>query len=98
MKVTIAGDDRARMRGGKRPWLTPSEPLGYRSARSKGRVMQHDNLARVIEAAFEDRERIGFDTKGEVRDAVEAALDLLDGGEAARRREDGRAAGSSTSG
>ena len=43
--------------------------------------MQHDNLARVIEAAFADRERIGFDTKGEVRDAVESALDLLDRGE-----------------
>ena len=43
--------------------------------------MQHDNLARVIEAAFADRERIGFDTRGEVRDAVESALDLLDRGE-----------------
>ncbi len=43
--------------------------------------MQHDNLAGVIEAAFADRERIGFDTKGEIRDAVETALDLLDRGE-----------------
>jgi 2,3,4,5-tetrahydropyridine-2,6-dicarboxylate N-succinyltransferase len=43
--------------------------------------MQHDNLAEVIEAAFADRERIGFDTKGEVRDAVDAALELLDRGE-----------------
>ena len=43
--------------------------------------MQHDNLARVIEAAFADRERIGFATRGEVRDAVESALDLLDRGE-----------------
>ena len=43
--------------------------------------MQHDNLAQVIEAAFADRERIGFDTRGEVRDAVETALDLLDRGE-----------------
>ena len=43
--------------------------------------MQHDNLVQVIEAAFADRERIGFDTKGEVREAVEAALDLLDRGE-----------------
>jgi 2,3,4,5-tetrahydropyridine-2-carboxylate N-succinyltransferase len=43
--------------------------------------MQHDNLAGMIEAAFADRERIGFDTKGEVRDAVESALDLLDRGE-----------------
>ena len=44
--------------------------------------MQQDKLAGVIEAAFADRERIGFDTQGEVRDAVEAALDLLDRGEA----------------
>jgi 2,3,4,5-tetrahydropyridine-2,6-dicarboxylate N-succinyltransferase len=43
--------------------------------------MQYDNLAEVIEAAFADRERIGFDTKGEVRDAVDAALELLDRGE-----------------
>ena len=43
--------------------------------------MQHDHLASVIEAAFADRERVGFDTKGEVRDAVETALDLLDRGE-----------------
>ncbi len=44
--------------------------------------MQQDKLAGIIEAAFADRERIGFDTQGEVRDAVEAALDLLDRGEA----------------
>ena len=44
--------------------------------------MQQDSLARVIGAAFADRERIGFDTQGEVREAVEAALDLLDRGEA----------------
>jgi 2,3,4,5-tetrahydropyridine-2,6-dicarboxylate N-succinyltransferase len=53
--------------------------------------MQHDNLARVIEAAFADRERIGFDTQGEVREAVEAALELLDRGElrVAERTETG---------
>ena len=43
--------------------------------------MQHGNLVQVIEAAFADRERIGFDTQGEVREAVEAALGLLDRGE-----------------
>ena len=53
--------------------------------------MQHDSLARVIEAAFADRERIGFDTQGEVREAVEAALELLDRGElrVAERTETG---------
>ncbi|MEK0082502.1 2,3,4,5-tetrahydropyridine-2,6-dicarboxylate N-succinyltransferase [Benzoatithermus flavus] len=44
--------------------------------------MQHQSLQRVIEDAFERRDSIGFDTKGEIRDAVEAALDLLDRGEA----------------
>jgi len=43
--------------------------------------MQHHNLEPVIEAAFADREAIGFGTNGEVRDAVETALDLLDRGE-----------------
>jgi len=43
--------------------------------------MQQDKLAGIIEAAFADRERIGFDTQGEVREAVEAALELLDRGE-----------------
>jgi len=53
--------------------------------------MQHDNLARVIEAAFADRERIGIATQGEVREAVEAALELLDRGElrVAERTETG---------
>jgi 2,3,4,5-tetrahydropyridine-2,6-dicarboxylate N-succinyltransferase len=43
--------------------------------------MQHLHLEQVIEAAFADREAIGSGTTGEVRDAVETALDLLDSGE-----------------
>jgi 2,3,4,5-tetrahydropyridine-2-carboxylate N-succinyltransferase len=39
-------------------------------------------LASTIDAAFERREEIGPSTKGDVRDAVEAALDLLDRGAA----------------
>ncbi len=39
-------------------------------------------LANVIDAAFERRDEIGPATKGEVREAVEAALDLLDRGAA----------------
>ena len=48
-------------------------------------------LAATIEAAFENRNSIGPSTKGAVRDAVEAALDLLDRGAArvAERRADG---------
>jgi 2,3,4,5-tetrahydropyridine-2,6-dicarboxylate N-succinyltransferase len=54
--------------------------------------MPHGELAKTIEAAFEARDGIGPSTKGAVRDAVEAALDLLDRGEArvAERRQDGR--------
>jgi 2,3,4,5-tetrahydropyridine-2-carboxylate N-succinyltransferase len=37
-------------------------------------------LRRIVEAAFEDRQAIGVSTRGEVRDAVDAALDLLDSG------------------
>jgi 2,3,4,5-tetrahydropyridine-2-carboxylate N-succinyltransferase len=54
-----------------------------------------DNLAKTIDAAFERRDEIGPTTKGEVRDAVEEALDLLDRG-AARVAEpagDGAASG-----
>jgi 2,3,4,5-tetrahydropyridine-2,6-dicarboxylate N-succinyltransferase len=40
--------------------------------------MQH--LERIINAAFEDRASINTQTQGEVRDAVETVLDLLDSG------------------
>ncbi|WP_337997384.1 2,3,4,5-tetrahydropyridine-2,6-dicarboxylate N-succinyltransferase [Oleispirillum naphthae] len=39
-------------------------------------------LSAAIEAAWDNREAVGFQTGGEVRDAVEAALGLLDAGEA----------------
>ncbi len=41
-----------------------------------------DNLQEVIDAAFENRVEISPDTKGEVREAVATALELLDRGEA----------------
>ncbi|AWB24848.1 2,3,4,5-tetrahydropyridine-2,6-dicarboxylate N-succinyltransferase [Methylobacterium currus] len=44
--------------------------------------MSHADLARTIEAAWEDRASVGADTRGPVREAVEAALALLDSGEA----------------
>ena len=50
--------------------------------------MPHDDLAKTIDAAFEDRNAIGPTTKGPVREAVESALDLLDRG-AARVAERG---------
>lgn len=53
--------------------------------------MAHDDLKGTIEAAFDDRATIGFDTKGPVRDAVDAALGLLDSGAArvAEKQADG---------
>lgn len=44
--------------------------------------MSHDNLKQTIEAAFEKRDQISTGTKGEIRDAVETTLDLLDTGKA----------------
>src|SRR5262249_19531039 len=50
--------------------------------------MSHAELAKTIDDAFERRDRIGPSTKGAVREAVEAALELLDRG-AARVAERG---------
>jgi len=44
--------------------------------------MSHAQLAQIIDAAFENRAEVTFATKGEIRDAVDAALRLLDNGEA----------------
>ena len=44
--------------------------------------MSHTELARTIDEAFEKRDGVGPATKGPVREAVEAALELLDRGEA----------------
>lgn len=41
-----------------------------------------DQLQAVIDSAWDKRETIGADTKDDVRDAVDAALDLLDSGQA----------------
>ena len=49
------------------------------------------SLEKTIEAAFDDRDAVNLSTKGEVRDAVETALNLLDSGQArvANRGADG---------
>jgi len=44
--------------------------------------MPHQRLQAIVEQAWEDRATVTTQTKGEVRDAVEAALNLLDKGEA----------------
>ena len=41
-----------------------------------------DQLATVIDAAWDDRANVSVETKGEVRDAVEEALAMLDSGKA----------------
>ena len=53
--------------------------------------MSQAKLAATIDAAFEARETIGPKTKGAVRKAVSAALELLDSGKArvAERQADG---------
>src|SRR6201989_2573193 len=54
--------------------------------------MSHSDLAKTITAAFEKREGISPSTKGEVREAVDTALDLLDRGDArvAEKQPDGK--------
>src|SRR5690348_7602355 len=54
--------------------------------------MTDATLARTIDEAFEARDKIGPKTKGAVRKAVGAALDLLDSGKArvAERQADGQ--------
>ena len=44
--------------------------------------MTTTNLETTINAAWDDRDSIGFSTTGDVRDAVEKALEMLDCGEA----------------
>ncbi len=54
--------------------------------------MAHDNLETTIEAAWEARDTISTATKGAVRDAIEAGLELLDSGKArvAEKGADGK--------
>ena len=51
-----------------------------------------DKLAKIIDEAFEARDKVGPKTKGALRKAVNDALDLLDAGQAraAERQPDGR--------
>ena len=48
-------------------------------------------LEKTIEAAFDNRDAVNLETKGEIRDAVDYALELLDSGRArvASRGADG---------
>ena len=44
--------------------------------------MSHAQLAQIIDAAFENRAEVNFSTQGEIREAVDTALNLLDSGQA----------------
>ena len=48
-----------------------------------------DQLQQTIDAAWEDRAALGFDTRGAVRDAVDTALAMLDAGTARVAEPDG---------
>ncbi|MEM1286509.1 MAG: 2,3,4,5-tetrahydropyridine-2,6-dicarboxylate N-succinyltransferase [Pseudomonadota bacterium] len=54
-------------------------------------MTDHSAIEKTVEEAFEARDQVDIHTQGEVRDAVDAALDLLDKGEArvATRGENG---------
>ena len=43
--------------------------------------MDTSQLEQIIDAAWEDRANVSLTTKGEIRDAVDTALKLLDSGE-----------------
>nr|WP_070961337.1 2,3,4,5-tetrahydropyridine-2,6-dicarboxylate N-succinyltransferase [Hyphomonas sp. Mor2] len=49
-----------------------------------------DRLAALINAAWDDRSELNTDTQGEIREAVEASLSLLDSGEVRVAEPDGK--------
>ena len=55
--------------------------------------MSHARLQTVIEAAWDQRDTISPATRGEVREAVATALDLLDSGKARVAEKTGRRLG-----
>ena len=59
--------------------------------------MTKTDLITVIDAAFDARDTINTETTGEVRDAVNTALGMLDAGEARVANVQTRAAGGAAS-
>ncbi len=72
---------RARRRAQPRLTSPPRRPKARPHRRDTGRTMDSTALQAIIERAFEDRASITPGTSGEVRDAVDRALSLLDSGE-----------------
>ena len=44
--------------------------------------MSHSDLQATIDAAWEARDTVNLETTGDIRDAVENALEILDSGQA----------------
>src|ERR1700734_1860192 len=61
------------------------------SRTNRGCSMSHAELAKIVDDAFERRADVSPATKGPVREAVDHALDLLDGGvvRVAQKQADG---------
>src|SRR6266480_759416 len=74
------------------PSRIPKKPTRSLPAISKEITMSLSALESTVNAAFEARDGVSTATRGEVRDAVDRALELLDKGEArvAEREADGR--------
>jgi 2,3,4,5-tetrahydropyridine-2-carboxylate N-succinyltransferase len=64
------------------PLTIPRRAKKPRAAIKSEAAMPHQRLQAIVEQAFEDRATINSQTKGEVREAVAAALALLDSGQA----------------
>ncbi len=78
-KLRIEDEIRHRHEGAD--WLTVRRARPKVRAHSPGASMTDiAKLRSVVESAFEARDQISVSTAGEVREAVESALDLLDSG------------------
>src|SRR5258708_30700568 len=88
----LRGDDSGRWRGLTPSPQIPKKPPHCRKIRPKEFPMSASQLESTINNAFETRDGISTSTKGEVRDAVDHALELMDKGETrvAEREADGK--------
>ena len=87
--LRICGDDRVRLDS---PCPNPEKASSRKDHRAQETPMSASQLETTINGAFDARDGISTSTKGEVREAVDHALDLMDKGEArvAEREADGK--------
>jgi 2,3,4,5-tetrahydropyridine-2-carboxylate N-succinyltransferase len=62
--------------------MNPDKSVRFRNPKSQGILMSLASLESTINGAFDARDTVTAATKGEVREAVDQALNLLDKGEA----------------